>query len=144
MCVPYLAIKSMSNKNYKQNEYKEIVDLIEKKNRFFHDLILSKQNYEEDVSVHTLDIPSISASNQQKVEWYDSFVRVVLLAKNSELIESAIVHGSFGDFTYTEFSDLEVTLLLSKDVLSEQDKEIMAGIKIEVEQLKSGKKLLDI
>lgn len=37
------------------------------------------------------------------------------------LADEIIVHGSFGDFTYNEFSDLEVTIVLSGNIGRSQD-----------------------
>lgn len=54
--------------------------------------------------------------------WYDKLISVFLLGKELGVIEDLIIHGSFGDFSNTKFSDLEITVLLNEEVFTDIDK----------------------
>ncbi len=56
-------------------------------------------------------LPGEKASN---IWWLTEFRVVIEEAVEAGLIENAIVHGSYGDFTFTNFSDLELTLVLTE------------------------------
>lgn len=58
-----------------------------------------------------LNIPSIKVSgNAQKFPWFNELYKLYQFGIDHDLISDFIVHGSYGDFTNTNFSDLEISV----------------------------------
>ncbi len=109
------------SQNYSRSEYARIISLIEKgKMPPFkeHDSKLHK------IGAHTisLDFPTLSQSHKKRINWYFSLEKIISDANHMNLLSNAIVHGSFGDLSFTEFSDLEITILLDGNILSNHKK----------------------
>jgi hypothetical protein len=69
------------------------------------------------VSVKPLD-----SIRQKNLAWYSSLESVIKTGKDNHLVQDVIIHGSFGDFTATKYSDVEITLLLVDSVMSDENK----------------------
>lgn len=65
-----------------------------------------------------ISFPSIETTHASRLSWVEPLQEAVLAARYEGVVDNAIVHGSFGDHSYTEFSDLEITLLLSDRVFT--------------------------
>ena len=63
----------------------------------------------------SVDIPALTGTDWPP--WYGKLRRAWLQAKREKLVENLIVHGSYGDWTCTSYSDLDLTLLLEDTLL---------------------------
>jgi hypothetical protein len=61
--------------------------------------------------------------------WVSELKEIVLNGRERGLIEDVIIHGSYGDFTFTNFSDLEITLVLSRFLYLKKEKELSIWLK---------------
>ncbi|MEC8949349.1 MAG: hypothetical protein VX837_05045 [Candidatus Thermoplasmatota archaeon] len=63
----------------------------------------------------SVDIQALTSTDWPP--WYEKLRQVWLQAKREKLVENLIVHGSYGDWTCTNYSDLDLTLLLEDSLL---------------------------
>jgi len=64
-------------------------------------------------------------ASQQNIWWFDDLVKMFESGKGLGVIEDLIVHGSFGDFTQTNFSDLEISVFVNESVFSSLEKKAL-------------------
>jgi hypothetical protein len=57
-------------------------------------------------------LAGVDADQVAKMPWLSSLRDCIAAVRDKEIVQNAIVHGSYGDYTYTPFSDLEITLVL--------------------------------
>lgn len=59
---------------------------------------------------------------ERGISWYSDIESLFHEGVAHGIIQDLIVHGSYGDFTFTPFSDLEITVVLSEGVLVSRKK----------------------
>jgi hypothetical protein len=64
-------------------------------------------------------------ASQKNIWWFDDLVKLFELGKDLGVIKDLIVHGSFGDFTQTNFSDLEISVFVNESVFSSLGKKML-------------------
>jgi hypothetical protein len=102
------------NQAYSKQDYLEAVRSIEAGRT--HDVVPA-YNTEPSVQVQ---IASVDPG--ANLPWLPSLGDCLAPMRELGIVRSGIVHGSFGDYTQTPFSDLEITLLLADGVTSDRDK----------------------
>lgn len=71
------------------------------------------------------------------INWFASFDAAFRRAQAKGLVTNIVVHGSYGDFTYTCFSDIEVTVVLTQLAVSQPSatRQLSSWIKNDLYQL---------
>lgn len=67
-------------------------------------------------------LSDVDVNQSTKLPWLSELRECVARVREKGIVRTAIVHGSYGDYTYTPFSDLEITLVLCGDVLTDHRK----------------------
>lgn len=57
-----------------------------------------------------------------KLEWYVQLKHIFDESNSKGLVDDIIIHGSYGDFTQTHYSDIEITIVISENCLSNREK----------------------
>ncbi|MPX90678.1 hypothetical protein [Salinivibrio sp. VYel1] len=65
-----------------------------------------------------------SGAEANGIWWYSELVKVFNYAQEKDLIKDIIIHGSYGDFSTTNFSDLEATIVVNEKVFFDSSKKI--------------------
>ena len=71
--------------------------------------------------LHALKIPTIPPQISDQIEWIPLLSKIVLEARSKGIIDDLIVHGSYGDGTFNNFSDLDISIVLSNKMLLKQN-----------------------
>ncbi|MDN5201646.1 nucleotidyltransferase domain-containing protein [Fulvivirgaceae bacterium BMA10] len=66
----------------------------------------------------TITINKLSENEKVSLKWYDQLKSVCKEGIKKEIIENIVVHGSYGDLTFTNYSDLDLTVILSTETLT--------------------------
>jgi len=74
--------------------------------------IASCENEAKEVS-----IPALPTEESTKLKWHEEFKQLIVDGQKKGLLKNAIVHGSFGDLTFTNYSDFDVTLHIPTGVV---------------------------
>lgn len=82
-----------------------------------HDFRITSLPQEKTKKCITPAVMTGKKARQEEIWWFSELVRIFFIAKESEIVQDLIVHGSYGDFSTTEFSDLEITVLIHESVL---------------------------
>lgn len=64
-----------------------------------------------------IEFSSLEKEREETLHWFGALRDAISVGQQSGVVENAIVHGSFGDFTQTPFSDLEVTVVINDGCL---------------------------
>lgn len=70
----------------------------------------------------SVNIKQTSELDNASFWWCNQLHQVLTVAKRNGIVNEAIIHGSYGDFSNTPFSDLEITLVLTDDLLGSSEK----------------------
>ena len=75
---------------------------------------------------HSQTIPvrlaGVDASRSAQLPWLPELRECIAPLREKDIVRNAIIHGSYGDFTYTPFSDLEITLVLCDGAATDRRK----------------------
>ncbi len=72
---------------------------------------------------------------QRKLWFYSRLKKTTERAIKNKLIFDTIIHGSYGDDTYTFYSDIELTILLNEKIFIDDDKKRLFSLWIKNEML---------
>lgn len=70
----------------------------------------------------SIQIPSVDCKRSSDIAWLAGLRSCVSPMQAKGIVDNVIIHGSFGDYSYTPFSDLEITLLLSEGTIANRYK----------------------
>lgn len=101
----YLSIQNSINHNFPQYHYPNFISTFGDSNAIM----------EVDVTV-----PAITNEQKSKIWWYPYAEIMLLEGKSLGLLRNIIVHGSYGDFSFINYSDLDITLFIEDKCI--QDK----------------------
>lgn len=102
---------------FQKADYYQIVRAIEKDMPLVypHDNELT----EHGKNTQMLSFDTKSSLTNQYIKWSTDLRRLVTSAIKKGIVQNAIVHGSYGDFSATNFSDVEITLVISNQQIRE-------------------------
>lgn len=107
-----------------RDEYYKIVRYIELKNKKYklvdiynNDIFDFHEN--QDGNHIKINIPLINQKNVDQIWWYEDLNKLFEEGKTIGLLNNMIVHGSYGDYSYTNYSDLDLTIVLNQSFLKD-------------------------
>ena len=83
---------------------------------------LPVENANQDGQTITVNIPSISETRANSLDWFDRLNHHYQQGRQQQLLTNLLAHGSVGDFTTTPYSDFDFTIVLSNDVLKNESR----------------------
>jgi len=107
---------NLCNKNYTVDIYQDYVNNLLIGQTASHIPVRSCRS--NSPRTRTIKFSPPSEQQIQNVYWYDELKTIIKDACAQGVLTDAIVHGSYGDFSQTFFSDLEITLLLPSRTLN--------------------------
>lgn len=84
-------------------------------------LVNNNKDTNSKVDIRKINFNNTPPSRTMTTWWYSHFNQILDKAIADRIIENAIIHGSYGDGTFTNFSDIEITLLISDDSMKDGD-----------------------
>lgn len=108
-----------------RNEYYRLAASIENTNSLnnSNDLVkvnkstLLKSNIYDSINhLKKIQIPLVDSNKSHEIWWLDELNSLFEEGKKKGIISNIIVHGSYGDYSYTNFSDLDITLVLEEEI----------------------------
>lgn len=99
------------------NAYRKFLDELHKPVMWSDDILFLASENDKKVMkcIHPLKMTKYKAK-QKNLWWYGALLEIFYIAKNLEVVQDIIVHGSYGDFSTTAFSDIELTVLVDDSV----------------------------
>ncbi len=70
----------------------------------------------------SVNIPKHTNDIQRQPLWLPKLYKIFLEGKKENFISNIIIHGSYGDFTHTNFSDIDITLILNESIIDNKHK----------------------
>ncbi len=99
----------MNAKGYSRDDYRAAVRSLEAANPV---PIPGRPGERGSASHRSIRLAGVDNDRAAKLTWLSSLRDCIAPVRDKEIIQNAIIHGSYGDYTYTPFSDLEITLVL--------------------------------
>lgn len=75
---------------------------------------------EENGRKESLIFNELEYSKGKELNWYNKLVKCFKKAFSKGFVDNIIVHGSFGNFTTTNYSDIELTVIISDEVFKKK------------------------
>lgn len=69
--------------------------------------------------------PPIMTEERARIEgfwWFKNLLNIFCIAENQGIVRDIVVHGSYGDFSMTRFSDIEMTIYIDESVFHDFSK----------------------
>ena len=99
----------MNAKGYSRDDYQAAVRSLEAANPV---PIPGRAGERGSASHRSIRLAGVDNDRAAKLTWLSSLRDCIAPVRDKEIVQNAIIHGSYGDYTYTPFSDLEITLVL--------------------------------
>ncbi|WP_421911083.1 hypothetical protein [Marinobacter sp.] len=83
---------------------------------------LSSINVSKAKKINKCVTPLVMTEQKAKLEgfwWYKNLLKIFYIAEKEGLVRDIVVHGSYGDFSMTSFSDLEITIFIDESVFQD-------------------------
>lgn len=101
-------------------EYVKICNQIEDEQVW--DFNLNPNQLKDNAKKREVTINALEKEKIDQISWYTRFLKIFQKGKQLDILQNIIIHGSYGDFTHTNYSDLDFTLVINEDALKNHNK----------------------